>query len=197
MNESIRDSTTRFGSDTTLRWSCREGDFLAWFRWKNIFGDAEHAVDMLDVWEMRSGDYVTITNRTADLPAWFELHPSEACNCLAYEIMAKLNKGYRPGEIVEGPNLWRARAGDRLAWVGAPRHGVKSHGNVLALLDFAESALVVGETNRSQTLEESLGFGSITPKGRGPEKVAMIHEATSMVRQMGVPRTIVMDWGLG
>lgn len=197
MNEQDANPITRFDSDMTRRWSCRKGDFLAWFRWKNIFADPKNGVDILDVWEMRSGDFVTITNRMDDLPSWFELHPTEVCNRLAYEMMEKLNKGYRPGEIVDGPNLWRVRAGDRLAWLGEPRTGMQSCGSVLVILDFAQSALAVGETNRGQTLEEAITFGSLTPQGEHPESVARVREAVSMVREMGIPRTLATDWQLG
>ena len=197
MNERKADPITCFDSDMTIRWSCRKGDFLAWFRWKNLFADAEHGVDMRDVWEMRAGDFVTITNRTDDLPPWFKLHPTEVCNRLAYSMMEKLKKGYRPGEIMDGPNLWRFRAGDRLAWIGEPRTGMQSHGNVLVVLDFVESALAIGETTRNQTMEEAIAFGSLTPQGEAPENVAKVREAVAIVREMGTPRTLATDWQLG
>jgi len=181
----------------TLRWSCRKGDFLVWFRWKSVFADPDQGVGIVDVWEMRAGDFVTITNRCEDLPSWFELHPTEVCGRLAYKMMERLNKGYRPGDILDGPNLWRLRAGDRLAWTGSPRHATPCSGSILAVLDFREAALAIGETNRDQTMEESVAFGSLTTEGQRSENAAKCHEAVMFVRQMGVPRTLATDWQLG
>lgn len=197
MNEQNGNPVAHFGPQMTVRWSCRKGDFLAWFRWRGIFGNPENSVDMLDVWEMRSGDFVTITNRTDDLPRWFELHPTEVCNHLAYEMAAKLNKGYRPSGIMDGPNLWRIRGGDRLAWIGEQRADIQPQGHVLAVLDFDNPALAVGETNRNQTMEDAIAFGSLTPEGQEPQNAAKVHEAVLMVRKMGIPRTLDMDWQLG
>lgn len=162
MNEQLTSIISVFGTDTTLRWSCRAGDFLIWFRWKNILADPEHGVTIPDMWEMRTGDFATITNRAADLPSWFELHPTEVCNSLVPPMMEKLKRGWKPGDIVDGPNLWRLRAGDRMAWVGDPRRSMCNHGHVLAVVDFQESALVVGETNRTMTMEDAVLFGSLT-----------------------------------
>ena len=44
-------------------------------------------------WSRRSGDFVTITNRIPDMPKWFTLHPTEACNSLAYAMVDKRKAG--------------------------------------------------------------------------------------------------------
>jgi hypothetical protein len=48
---------------------------------------------------------VTITNRWLDLPGRFTLHPLEVANRAAYEMMKRLNEGYRPTEPMDGPNI--------------------------------------------------------------------------------------------
>jgi hypothetical protein len=65
------------------------------------------------------------------------------------------------------------------------------------LLDFRESALAVGETNRIQSFEDTLGFGSLTKEGGSPENGAKCREAVRIVQDMGVPRTLAIDWQLG
>ena len=197
MEEGLTSIITGFVSDMTLRWSCRSGDFLIWFRWGNILAAPEHGLGIVDIWGMRDGDFVTITNRIQDLPYWFELHPTEVCNRLAYEMMEKFSKGYLPGDPVDGPNVWRPRAGDRLAWIGNQRPENPSSGNVLAILDFRKSALAIGETNRGQSLEDAIAYGSITTNGLRSEDAVKCHEAVKIVRQMGVPRTLAVDWKLG
>ncbi len=103
--------------DTTLRWSCRRGDYVLWLQFTDPI--AEQSLGIVDLWEMRDGDFVTVTNRPEDLPASFELHPTEVRDALAYQMAAKLEKGYQPpDEPAEGPNIWRLKSGDRMAWVG-------------------------------------------------------------------------------
>jgi len=45
--------------DTTLRWSCRRGDYVLWLQFSDPI--AEQSLGMVDLWEMRDGDFVTIT----------------------------------------------------------------------------------------------------------------------------------------
>ena len=101
----------RFAQDMTLRWPCRRGDIILWMGYSNLFQKPE-LIQIHDFWEMRDGYHVTITNRLEDLPAWFELHLTEACNLLALKLMAKMEKGYKPGQPIDGPNLWRLRSGE-------------------------------------------------------------------------------------
>lgn len=182
--------------DSTIRWSCRPGDFILWFRAKGIFADPEHAGTVLDIWEMRDGDFVTITNRAEDLPEGFVLHPSEVCNRLAHEMVKRLNNGYQPGEIMEGSNLWRPKGGDRLVWVGPSRPGTESTGGVLSVLDFRECALAVGESNRIG-IQDLFAFGSLSESHRSPEAIRMCQTAVEIVRKMGMPRTFALEWRLG
>src|SRR5579859_4346987 len=116
MADSTHEQVITFGHDTTMHWPCRRGDFLLWLESPGLFAKEP---SMADFWEMRDGDFVTITNRADDLPTWFELHPSEAQGDLVQVLMAKLNAGWQPpDEPMDGSNLWRLKAGDRLAWVG-------------------------------------------------------------------------------
>ena len=118
MNQSI------FQSNTTIRWSCRAGDYVFWMSFQGPFAPTSKQFSIMDIWEIKDGEWVTITNRFEDLPPWFELHPLETSGSLAYKMMEKLNAGYEPNEIMDGPNLWRIFAGDRLVWVGT------SHGEI-------------------------------------------------------------------
>lgn len=189
--------STQFLSDTTLRWSCRKGDLIVWYRWTNVFAEPENGLNILDFWQMRSGDFVMLTNRIDDLPPWFELHPTEVCNQLAYQMMEKLENGYEPGEVMEGPNLWRVRAGDRLAWIRAPKDYFDGGWSLLALLDFSESALAVGEAPNFQSLEDSIAFGTCNLQSIGKEGTSKVHESFEMVLKMGLPASLASDWKLG
>ena len=66
--------------DMTLRWPCRGGDFLMWLGFSDLFSGPE-AIQCHDLWEMRDGSHLTITNRLEDLPPWFRLHPTEVFGC--------------------------------------------------------------------------------------------------------------------
>ena len=194
---------TRFGEDTTLHWSCRPGDFILWFTIKSVMhlmGDPENAWTIMDFWEMRDGDFAKITNRIEDLPPSFELHPSEVCNHAAWVISERMKAGCTPGEIMEGPNIWRVRVGDRLAWAGPSRPGMEAVDSLLSIVQFEECALVIGESNRRMGLEEFIGFGSPSEAGQSPEKVARCRRAYEAVRNLGIPRSIAdvnVEWVFG
>jgi hypothetical protein len=108
------EAVTFFVGKTTLKWELSAGDYVFWVRWKNIFSSNSDPT-ILDLWEMRDGDSVSITSRIEDLPAWFELHPTEVSGFAACSMMQKkLAMGYTPGEPLDGPNLWRVLTGDRI-----------------------------------------------------------------------------------
>jgi hypothetical protein len=185
-----------FARDMTLRWPCRRGDFLLWFGYRDIFSGPE-AIQCYDLWEMRDGYHVTITNRLEDLPPWFRLHPAEVCDSFVYnKMMAKVEKGDYPSEPMDGPNLWRLKSGDRVAWVGADRPERHSVNGVLAILDCRDCALAVGEGDRGG-LEEFIGFGRPTKPDMKPEDVARCQAAVMAVKQFGLPRTWGPEWRLG
>ena len=144
MADTMTPEMISFRRDMTLRWPCRRGDFLLWFGYRDILSGPE-AIQCYDLWEMRDGYHLTITNRLEDLPPWFKLHPTEVCDSFVYKMMAKVEKGDYPSEPIDGPNLWRLKSGDRVAWVGAERPDRHSVNGILAILDCRESALAVGE----------------------------------------------------
>ena len=111
-------------------------------------------------------------------------------------MMAKMEKGYKPGERIDGPNLWHLKSGDRVAWVGAERPERPSVNGILSILAFDECALAVGEGNWG-SIEEFVGFGAPTTPGLKPEDAARCHAAVKVVKQLGVPRTWGPEWRLG
>jgi hypothetical protein len=82
-----------FARDMTLRWPCRRGDFILWMGYSDIFAGPE-SIQIHDLCEMGDGYHVTITIRPEDFPAWFELHPTEACNSLALKMAARIEGGW-------------------------------------------------------------------------------------------------------
>jgi hypothetical protein len=185
---------TRFTSDMTLRWACREGDYVLWAQFRGFFARAGEDYTIADVWELRDGNFVTITNRAADLPTWFELRPHEAAGQLAGWMQRKLASGYRPDGRVAGPNLWRVFSGDRLAWIGPPRAGVESANGVLAVVGFRENALVYGEP-----LELESGFGGFVAGEQPPEAAKLCNVGLEAIRRAGLPRVASADnqWCIG
>lgn len=184
-----------FRRDLTLRWPCRRGDFLMWFGYQEIFSGPE-AIQCYDLWEMRDGYHVTITNRPEDLPPWFRLHPTEICDSFVYKLREKVERGEYPDEPLDGPNLWRLKSGDRVAWVGAERGDRHSVNGILAILDCRDCALLIGEGDRGG-LEEFVGFGAPTTPQMKPEDVIICQAAVKAVKGLGLPRTWGPDWMLG
>ncbi len=180
-------------ADTTLRWCCRKGDFVLWARLQNWM--VSNNITLVDVWEMKDGDCITITNRLADLPAWFNLHPGEVSGSAAYAMMKKLKDGYKPQDKMEGQNIWRVLAGDRLSWVGKERSGQPNANGVLAVLDLWENILVVGEST-NPTLDP-VEFGALSRPEMPPEAVKLGQAGIDVMRKLGTPRVIGDRWSFG
>jgi hypothetical protein len=164
-------------------------------RWIDILAAPEAGLSIVDLWELRDGDSVTITNRLEDLPTWFELHPTETQGTFAYQMLRKLQEGHQPGDVMDGPNLWRLRAGDRVVWMGESRPGQQAVAHILAILDLRECALAIGEAPRG-TLSEAIAFGALKADP-GPADVVLGRAAVAAVRQLGVPRALATQWALG
>ena len=185
----------RLVQDMTLRWPCRRGDFIFWMGYSDTFSRPE-SIQIHDMWEMRDGYHLTITNRLEDFPVWFELHPTEVCNSIALKMAARTEEGQYPEEPFDGPNLWRLKSGDRLAWIGAERPERRSIDGILAIVDCRECALAVGEGDRGG-LEEYIGFGAPSTPSMKSSDAARCQAAVEVVKQLGVPRTWVPEWRLG
>jgi hypothetical protein len=185
-----------FQFEMTVRWSCRRGDHVFWLSWKSILVDPEVGVTVRDYWEMKDGDFLTITNRLEDMPPWFALHPTEVCNRLAYQLSEKVRRGEYPEEPIEAPNIWRPKAGDRLVWTRQPRAGFRSQDPIVSAMAFRESALVIGENVRvPSSFDELMSFGALT--GSEQREVPMIRAAVHLVRRMGLPSEYDLEWKVG
>jgi hypothetical protein len=183
-----------FTSDMTLRRACRAGDYLMWARFQGVGAGAGNEYTIADIWELRDGNFVTLTNRAADLPAGFDLHPLEAFGRLVGWMQQKLAAGYNPDAPVDGPNLWRAFAGDRVVWVGPWRAGVEYADGILSLVEFRENALVYGEP-----VELDLMFGGFETADQPPEAAKLCNAGWKAVQRAGLPRAAAADgqWCIG
>ena len=195
MADTMTPEIISFRRDMTLRWPCRLGDYLLWLGYRDIFSGPE-TIQRYGLWEMRDGYKVTITNRLEDLPPWFRLHPTEVCNSFVYKMMPKVEKGDYPSEPIDGPNLWRLKSGDRVAWVGADRPERRSANGIFAILKCHDCALAVGEAN-SGSVKDFAGFGAPTSTEMKSEDVVRCQAAVEAVKRLGLPRTWGPDWMLG
>ncbi len=181
------------GRDKTVRWSCRAGEFVLLVRTNSFLtSDRPSAWKLRDFWQMRDGDFVTITNRWADLPPWFQLYTSEVAGAAVYRMIERLNAGYKPTAPMEGPNIWRARAGDRLVWVTTkdPRQPVRE------LLDLHACVAAIGE-NSTPSFQGIATFGAPASGDPNPEEAAAIRVGFAAAAGLGVPRTFTPEWGFG
>lgn len=184
-----------FMRDMTLRLSCRAGDFLLWLGYRDILSGHD-AIQCFDLWEMRDGYHLMVTNRLDDLPPWFRLHPTEVCGDFVYKMMDKVEKGDYPSEPMDGPNLWRLQSGDRVAWVGAERPDRRPVNGILAILDCRESALAVGAA-AWDSVQEFAGFGAPRSAKMKPIDLARCQAAINAVKKLGLPREWAPEWRLG
>lgn len=93
------------------------------------------AIKCYDLWEIRDGSDVVITNRLEHLPPWFRLHPTEICDSFVYKLYKQVERGEYAESPLDGPNLWRLKSGDRVAWVEADRAEQRAVNRILAILD--------------------------------------------------------------
>src|SRR5687768_2374933 len=131
-----------FGEDTTFLLPCRKGDHLAWVRGTGFMNDPASGVSILDFWELKAGDRVTITNRHEDLPEWFELSVDEFRGRVAHERLPTREPDDSLEVTQEAPNVWRVMSGDKLAWIGQPRPDYPSLDGVLMVFDCSAHCLV-------------------------------------------------------
>ena len=180
--------------DMTVRWACRAGDYVLWASFRGFVSNPGNEYAPADAWALCNGDFVTITNRRSDFPNGFDLHPSEVCGELVGWMMRRLETGYKPDHPIDAPNLWRVRAGDRVAWVGAPRGGVDGDGRVLGLLEFDVDTLVYGEP-----LDPFRGFGGFQEKDESERSRQLLREGWQAICCSGTPHTAAGDsqWAIG
>ncbi len=175
-----------FDLSMTLRWACREGDFVFWAKFQGIFSSPGHEYRIADIWELKNGDFITITNRYSDLPDWFDLHPTE----VSRPSVSRRKEQICLEELIEAPNIWRVFAGDRVVWVGLSRPGIMSENGVLELVDFRENALIYGEP---------LDFSGEFPTFGGFERKISIEGGRLLragwdaLNRLGIPRIAAVD----
>lgn len=182
-------------SDFTERWSCREGDILVWLRAPEYL-EANDDFRVADFWYLRDGEHVIVSNRAVDFPAWFTLHPTEAVGAEADRIMAKLNEGWEPEDPVDGPNVWRVCAGDRVVWVGHRSDSPAADDGVLRVLDCRENALVAGE-GRHNGIEEWMAFGDLPTEQPTSEQGRLMRAGVAAAKSLGAPRNVATEWFIG
>jgi hypothetical protein len=151
-----------------------------------------------DIWELRDGDSLTLTNRPADLPLWFDLNPTEVSGLLSYWMKERLDQGYCPKEPIDTPNIWRVFAGDRVVWVGPERDGVHYDNGVLEIVDFRENALVYGEPIYIAA-EGWPNFGGFDGSHMSPESIRLCQAGWSAVIRSGMPCVVNTEniWSIG
>lgn len=186
-------SAKSLGEDQTVRWSCRAGEFALWVSTDSpLTSHHLSGWSIREFWQMRDGDFLTITNRSEDLPVWFDLHPLEVANREVRKMSRRIDAGYNPQEAMDGPNIWRARAGDTLVLVTTQ----SLQSPVREILALRACVLVVGETTNPSP--ESF-FGA--PSGDKP--TATDTEAFAMragfeaAAALGAPRTWSPEWRFG
>jgi hypothetical protein len=172
----------------TVQWSCRQGDFLVWLRCDPLAGPNVQP-QILDVWSTPDETVVTITNRWQDFPPWFDLHPSEVKNSFVGWMKARVDARDFPNEPIDGPNIWRARGGDRIAWVGPARADQIHVGGLLNMLECREAVAVLANHP-----EGPLVFMHFE---QSASSIALCRAAMDAERTLGSSRVFEEEWRLG
>lgn len=170
--------------DATYTFPCRAGDLLLWFRWSDLFGKGR--LNVLDLWLMNAGERVLLTNRLDDIPDWLELAPKELS--IANEmILDKFVERFGPLDmdrpVMQAPEIWRPRAGDRIVWTGPSRPGHEEDAGVLQHFVFDVDCLFLMEPLRNP-LSDDLDDAVLND----PRTINRAQSAERAVRDLGIPR---------
>lgn len=180
--------------DFTTRLSCRNGFFAIWFSWPGRLNISINNIQIKDIWELTNGDFITITNRIEDIPAWFRFHPSEVKNKFSRRLIDQFNKGEYPASPIDRTNVWRPKTGDRVVLYKI--EDSIDGDSILAYISFYEESLLIGE-NTKKGLDDLMNFGMEVEPVDEVRKFKMASKAKEKVIEMGLPREFSTFWKIG
>lgn len=186
---------TALSHDFTQRLSFRAGDLLVWLRSPSLFGSAQD-YRISDLWYLRDGDHAVVSNRSIDFPPWFELNPTEAANEEASRMMRRLSEGWEPGDVVDGPNIWRVLSGDRIVWIRIGETGSSPESCIRQIFDCSSNALIAGE-GRLDSPMQFVEYGALPARELDAKEAASVRAAVAAATALGVPRSMSTDWSIG
>ena len=179
---------TRTTEDFTARWRSQQGDYLLWFR-RDPLKQPDHDAQILDLWWITEGASVTITNRWQDFPSWFDLSPMEVGWNLREWWRTRFQARDYPERPIDWPNVWRARGGDRIVWVGLPRSGQVVVDGILGILDCNSAVAVLGDHP-----DGPIGFMEFKST---ESSIRLGAAAARAERSLGIPSVVHRVWRLG
>ncbi len=65
----------------------------------------------------------------------------------------------------------------------------------MKIFNFRECALIIGEPG--DTIADYVGFGAIADNENNKVKIEQTRKAISIIKGMGIPRSISVEWSLG
>ena len=150
--------------------------------------------DPVDVWAVGRGDFITITNRLEDVPDWLAIYPTEVANKNVEKMRNKLSTGNIPHFVTNDyENVWKPNISDFIVWVGDPRRGVNSQGDVLGIFRFRAGSVVI-QNFKDQTYNPE---GREAIKYLNPSNSAKMIEPYNFIVNLGMPRQLAIGWRLG
>lgn len=173
--------------DMTERISLRKGDYLIWYTWSSIWGNPRDCIKISDVWELKNGDFITITNRYEDFPAWLELFPTEVQGSLVHKLLDKFNRGEYPPHPIDACNIWRVKSGDKIACI---------HDSKQKIFSIIENSFIIGDNSKDSD-NVFLNFGTLTNDAMHHAVINVAREIQDYICQMGLPRTFAPEWRIG
>lgn len=168
-----------------------KGDFVMHFPIGHLAGPSARPTDF---WLFGQLVEFGIVSKFSELPAWFTLHPSEMQYEVAEAMIPKLQGKASLPDPVYLPNLWRAKAGDRIAyfferpWTNPSENGI--------VIDIAEDALVFWrlQDGRCPNLLDASGE---SPAENDEKLKRWMVAASNKVVALGLPRACSLQWGIG
>ena len=142
-----------------------------------------------------AGRLVAVMGESADAHSGLNVRQPASGLSVARRMMAEIARGEHSSEIMDGPNIWRVKAGDRVAWVGPSRPDVPSADGVLAICEAAADVLVVGPMRMIQDLFDG---SSASAAELTAEELQRCRAGYQAAVSLGLPRVVSAgQWALG
>jgi hypothetical protein len=191
----------QIAADTTLVIPCRKGDIIVWVSFSGQVFQSHIEYKIADLWVMKEGDQILITNRLEDVPEWLSIFPTKVTGRNTWVMKRWLDQGQDPFSnqvnLDDLQNLWNVNCSHYLIWIGESRpdlqatNGIlKSQNGVLRILNFTCGTLTIHQPkNQSDLLLENDQVLKFHKEYLNEEARKSMTWAEELIKKGGMPRS--------
>lgn len=172
----------------TLRWEDLEHTLVLWFSQKSpIRNWSRENLAINDFWIMAQYESIFATCDRKEVPSWFKLHGTDLTHFSLAAALRSAQSGMLDTQPTGGPDVWRVRAGDRIAVIHLFEDWVE-----VVMVD--RNALFIAET--TDPLNFAIKQGQRMSLLEKSHHVETVRAAVDSVLATGRPRIFSESWSL-